>query len=84
MNPFLESADAAALLRCSVKTVEDLARSGDLPGEKFGESWVFPSEAFLAAVNEIAIRRAAERRKRPVGEAVQIVKVIRPNLGVFK
>lgn len=72
MNPILDSEQAAKLLKCTVKTIEDRARRGDLPGEKFGESWVFPTEAFLAAVNEIAVRRAADRRRRTQPSAVKI------------
>jgi excisionase family DNA binding protein len=37
----LTSAEAAELLRVSVKTVLVLARDGTLPGEKVGRSWRF-------------------------------------------
>lgn len=86
MSPILDSQQAAELLKCTVKTIEDRARSGDLPGEKFGESWVFPSEAFMVAVNQIAVKRAAERRKRPAASAVSIPvgkRAARPELGTL-
>ena len=52
----------AAALGCSIRTVQDRARSGELPGLKFGdEGWVFPIQALNAALNEQAIEKAAER-----------------------
>jgi len=54
---------AAELVGCAVTTLEEHARSGYLPGLKLGAGWVFPREAFLARLNEIAIEEAARRRK---------------------
>jgi hypothetical protein len=62
LPPILTSSEAAAILRCTPKTVEDRLRAGDLPGEKFGESWILPSVAFMQRVNEIAIEKMLERR----------------------
>lgn len=58
-----DSEQAAAVLRCSAKTVEDRARSGDLPGLKYGDGWVFPVQAFYERLNELAHEQAAERRR---------------------
>jgi hypothetical protein len=58
-----DSNQAAAILRCSTKTVEERARSGDLPGLKYGDGWVFPVQAFYERLNELAREQAAERRK---------------------
>lgn len=58
-----DSVQAAAILRCSAKTVEERARSGDLPGLKYGDGWVFPVQAFYERLNELAREQAAERRK---------------------
>jgi len=42
MSVQIYTADQAAqLLGCSVKTVEELARQGELPGIKPGGGWVF-------------------------------------------
>ena len=62
-QPLLESPQVADMLRCSVRTVEDHARSGILPGVKFGEGWVFPFDALMRAINRLA-EEEASRRKR--------------------
>ena len=56
---------AAELLGCSPKTVEEMARDGRLPGLKPGGSWVFPAGALARRLDELAIEEAALRRKRP-------------------
>lgn len=55
---------AAALLGCSVNTVEEMARQGQLPGIKPGGGWVFPAGALALRLDELAIDEA-ERRRRP-------------------
>jgi hypothetical protein len=70
LPPVIDSEFAAGLLRCSQKTVEERMRTGDLPGEKFGEGWVVGAAAFLHRVNEICMERMLERRKRPEPSAV--------------
>jgi len=64
----LELTEAADLIKCEIARLEELLRSGELPGVKFGRSWVVPKEAFIARVNEIALAQSAERRapKQPV------------------
>ena len=54
---------AATLLGCSTKTVEDMARRGELPGIKPGGAWVFPAGALVLRLDELALQEAAERRK---------------------
>lgn len=54
--------EAAALLKCEPAKLEALLRSGELPGAKFGRSWVIPREAFMQRLNELALQQAAERR----------------------
>ncbi len=54
----------ATLLGCAVTTIEERARSGDLPGLKFGDGgWRFPAEALARRLNELAIEEAAKRRQ---------------------
>lgn len=84
--PILDTLEVATLLKCSVKTVQKRAVQGDLPGEKFGDDWVFPSEALLQRVNQIAIEQSAARRKRPAPAAVMVkvsAKSSRPNLSAL-
>ena len=61
---------AAALLGCSAKTVEEMARDGRLPGLKPGVSWVFPAGALARRLDELALEEAAQRRKQPATAAV--------------
>lgn len=60
---------AAELLGCSGKTVEEMARDGRLPGLKPGGSWVFPAGALARRLDELALEEAAQRRKRPAPAA---------------
>jgi excisionase family DNA binding protein len=56
--------EAAVLLRCSTKTVEEWARDGRLAGIKPGGSWVFPAGALALRLDELALEEAADRRKQ--------------------
>lgn len=58
----LELTEAAAIMKCSIATLEDHLRSGHITGTKFGVSWVIPREAFFARINEIAAEEALARR----------------------
>lgn len=62
LPPVLDSEGAAGLLFCAAKTVEERCRTGDLPGEKFGDGWAIPTLALLQRVNEIAVAKMLERR----------------------
>ena len=61
--PLLNAAQAADMLGCSPRTVEDYARAGKLPAVKFGDGWVFPVEAMLRAINRMAEDAAVQRAK---------------------
>lgn len=52
----------ASLLKCDKETAEARIRSGDLPGIKFGKSWVIPRQALLQSLNEMALNEAAHRK----------------------
>jgi hypothetical protein len=60
----------ARMLGCAITTVEERARTGDLPGLKFGDGgWVFPASALAMRLQELALAEAAARRQpsRAVG-----------------
>lgn len=61
MNPIMNAQQVAELLGCSVKTVENHARAGSIPGTKFGDGWVFASDLVIEAVKTISQQEAAER-----------------------
>jgi excisionase family DNA binding protein len=60
----LGTSGAALLLNAEPSTVERLARSGTLPGVRFGKRWVFHREIVLDFVRNASIAAADGRRKR--------------------
>lgn len=81
MNDILNKTEVAALLDCEESTVEEKARTRELPGVKIGRSWIFPREALLQRLNALALERA----ERPQPAAVLVSKParkqrIRPDL----
>jgi len=64
MNPLLNSDEVAELLFCTKRVVEEHARTGRLPGAKFGDKWIFPSTLLIEAVTKIC-RQEAENRTKP-------------------
>jgi excisionase family DNA binding protein len=63
-NAILTTEEVARLLRCSEKTVEERVRRGDLPGLHFGDGGsVFPTDALLKRLNELALNEAAKKQK---------------------
>lgn len=61
--PVLGVSDVAELLQCTEQTVRDRAPS--LCGLKYGRDWVFPTAAFLEALNSEArdtMSRATQSR----------------------
>ncbi len=68
MKPILTAQEVAELLCCSVKTVENHARAGTIPGTKFGDGWVFASDLVIEAVKAIS-QREAEARTQPQRKA---------------
>ena len=52
----------AALMGCSVKTVEAMARDGDLPGIKPGGAWIFPSGALASQLDALAVEQSRARK----------------------
>jgi len=61
----LTKQEVAELLDCELSTVEEKARSRELPGVKIGRSWIFPRQALLQRLNEIAL--AQPQPPRPTG-----------------
>lgn len=74
----LSAKDVAQLLQCDGTTVEEKARSGDLPGIKIGRSWIFPRMALIEAINTLARDQAASRRNGKTGAVRAIAKPSSP------
>lgn len=87
MTPLMDSTQVATLLKCSERTVEDHARAGRLPAVKFGDGWMFPTEALLRAVNRMAEEEAVKRQQPVAATAVGTFAVqqkhTRPNLALL-
>ncbi|OUL98352.1 helix-turn-helix domain-containing protein [Variovorax sp. JS1663] len=62
MNETIGSEECAELLRCTPSQIEELARVGEIPGLKFGRSWLFVRADLLAFLAEKARAEAAQRR----------------------
>lgn len=65
----ISAAEVADLLNCTEEQVEGLTRKGEIPGTKFGKSWVYVRSDLLAYVAERARREAQERRQERGGRA---------------
>jgi excisionase family DNA binding protein len=57
MNDILTEQEVATLLDCEPATVQEKARNADLPGLKYGRSWVFPRAALMEALHTKALAR---------------------------
>lgn len=69
MNDILSTQQVAELLECERGQVMELARARKLPGVKLGRSWIFPREALLQRLNELALQPAP---RRPLPTAVLV------------
>lgn len=63
--------EAAEMMGCSPSTIEEHARNRVLPGLRMGHEWRFPREAFMKAINTLAItgelhRKSTRRAVRPI------------------
>ena len=65
----ITAADVAELLSCTEEQAEELTRRGEIPGTKFGKSWIYVRSDLLAYVAERARREAEERRNDRRGQA---------------
>lgn len=62
--------ECAELLRCTPERVQELARTGEIPGLKIGRDWLFVRADLLAYLAEKARAEAAERRAQRTPRAV--------------
>lgn len=76
MTPVLKAHEAAELLDCSVETINEKCAAGELPGVKFGRSWILPAEALVQRLNELA-----QATKRTPQRPAAVVEVLRTTPG---
>ena len=72
MTDTIDSAECADLLRCTPDQVEELARTGEIPGLKLGRSWLFVRHDLLAYLAEKARQEAEQRRAKRQPGVVQM------------
>lgn len=70
MNDILTEIEVAVLLDCEPGTVQQKARSGEIPALKMGRSWRFPRAALIDALNDQA--RSNMQREAPQPKAVKV------------
>jgi excisionase family DNA binding protein len=58
----LNEVEVAALMDCVPRTVQEMAREGELPAVKLGRSWRFPIVALLQALNNLALANKPKAR----------------------
>ena len=66
--------ELSELFHCQPSTVREAARTGFLPGVKYGDDWIFPLEAVLKVLNEQALDQAQQRRAPQKAVAVYVGK----------
>lgn len=54
MQMVMTVAEVAQMLECTQQTIEEKARQKILPGIKFGRSYIFPVEALMECLNNMA------------------------------
>lgn len=62
MNPILTIDEAAALLRCSTRTLQELAAGGGVPAAMIGGKYLFVAEQLLGWLQTKAAKEMAARQ----------------------
>ena len=59
----INAEQCAELLYCTEQRIEELTRTGELPGMKFGRGWIYEKADLLAYIADRARKEAEERRQ---------------------
>lgn len=70
----MSETQVAAILDCEPQTVQEKARAGQLPGIKFGRSWIFPKSALIQRLHEMALENKPKLRPPPRAYALNIAR----------
>lgn len=65
--------EAAEMMGCAPSTIEEHARNRVLPGLRMGHEWRFPREAFMKAINTLAITGELHRSSQKRTAAAVVV-----------
>jgi excisionase family DNA binding protein len=63
MREILTVEQVAEMLLCDKETVAEYLKSGELPGLKFGRSWIIPATSFYQRLNDLAVEQSNARRQ---------------------
>ena len=70
----MSEAQVATILDCEPQTIQEKARAGELPGLKFGRSWIFPRSALIERLHEMALANKPKPRPTPAAYALNIAR----------
>jgi excisionase family DNA binding protein len=65
-DDILSKDQVADMLDCEPSTVEEKARNHELPGVKIGRSWLFPRQALMQRLNEMALAKPVPTRPQGI------------------
>lgn len=80
MKDVMSKEEVAAVLGCEPETVEDKARERELPGVKYGRSWIFPRTALLECLHLKALENMKPAPSKPTARALRTSKRTPPAL----
>lgn len=63
MDMIYNVTQVAEMLGCTEEIVAERLNNGDLPGVKFGRSWIIPADALRDRLNQKAMEEARDRRE---------------------
>ena len=83
MNDIMTKEEVADILDCEPTTVEDKARSGELPAVKYGRGWIIPRTALLEHLHAKAMENVKPKgasQAAPLAVATKTAKRAPPPL----
>jgi excisionase family DNA binding protein len=75
----LTKEQVADMLDCEVTTIEDKARSAQLPAVKIGRSWMFPRAALMQRLNEMALASQVQAKAKSEARRERVEAEMRRN-----
>lgn len=72
MNDVLDVDAVAELLHCSEYTVRNQTALGELPGVRFGRDYVYPREALMRRLTEMALEESAKTRRMSAHSGISV------------
>lgn len=76
----LTAIEVAALLRCEPETIEERTRRRELPGLRFGRSWMYPREALIQVLNKLAMQQLEPSAAVAAPLAVLPLRMVAPTM----